>query len=129
VPTAAEFSEDGEDPEEYTPVTVTCPTSPGFTLCVIADDYPSSILYQQTFADLVTAHQCALKIFSQQHQSLPFVVTGCEWKVQGYYPDVPAEIAAMKDIEVEINMDTNNYILIWDHLTKNVVETQTLSPI
>ena len=74
-----------------------------------------------------------LKIFSQLHECMPFVVTGLtsSYKEEGHYPEVTEEMNNMKDIEgikeVE-NMNGDFFVCVIDS-DGNELLTELLRPV
>jgi hypothetical protein len=88
-----------DTPEEASEIKFNLPKKGKRIFIVI--DFPEykPIWYKDIYDDENT-ELLYLKIFSQIHDFLPFIVTGqnCAYKEEGYYPDVPIDIKNLPNI-------------------------------
>jgi hypothetical protein len=70
-------------------------------LCTEPD--PVRVMFKRGYATFDLAERAANKIYSQVLGAMPFVVTGvaCNGTDAGYYPPIPKEIAAIKDLPLK----------------------------
>ena len=114
-----EDSEDSDEectPEDASEIVLEVPKFADYRLYLI-NEFPT---YQPIWhADLSSKKDYVrlyLKLFSQLHDCLPFVVTGwtSSYKEEGHYPDVPDDIAALPDVpEIEaVRNDADGYYVV-----------------
>lgn len=95
-------SDDEEDtaPEEACEIAFELPTETEYRFYIVNEFPEYKVVAHEDFDDDEKCDRYYLKIFSQIHNCLPFVVTGwtSSYKDEGHYPDVPDDIRQMPDI-------------------------------
>jgi hypothetical protein len=131
-----EEDDDDEDaPEEATDIKFALPKE-GIRIYIV-NEFPNyqPIWYKDVDGDTTPIY---LKIFSQIHESLPFVVTGMTsgYKEEGYYPDIPEYIQAMPDVidkelvnKISELEDDGYYFVFVVDSNGYAIQTELLNPI
>jgi hypothetical protein len=90
-------------PQEATPFMLELPPFDNYRVYVCCDYPKYDVLFYVDCDTLKACKNFYLKIYSQINECLPFEVTGWTtgYKEEGYYPEVPEEIKALPEINLD----------------------------